>query len=154
MPDPFGTAAAAITLVGQTISGLQTLQGYISKYNSADLTILSTVTECSTIHSALLQIQQLIVQNGILQQSPTGDDHAAYNLRDFEGVLGTCAFTFGVLNERLSRLNVDGLNKYNESTVMSKIRAVWNEDEMDKLRNNIRGLVGAIQLLLTVSLTA
>jgi hypothetical protein len=54
-----------------------------------------------------------------------------------------------VLNERLMELNVYGLDKYNESTFISKLNAVWNDDEMNMLRQSIRGQAIAINLLLS-----
>jgi hypothetical protein len=42
-----------------------------------------------------------------------------------------------------------GVDKYNESTFSSKLNAVWNDDEMNILRQNIRGQAIAINLLLS-----
>jgi hypothetical protein len=128
MPDPFTLVTTTITLVAQAIQGVQTIQGYVSKYNLADLTIASVTTECSAIRIALLQI-----------------------LEDFHRVLGACSFTFAALNQRLTSLDLQSASKHNDSTFMAKVKAVWNEDEMALLRNNIRGLSEAIVLLLTVS---
>ena len=147
MPDPFGTSAAAIALVGQTISGLRTINGFISRYRSADLEIASMSTECRTIHIALLQLNS---QNNLLRHSNAGDDYSTYIVEEVEGVLGSCVFTFGALKEQLSKLDLQDFNRYNESTVLSKVRAVWNVDEMNTIRNNIRGIAGALNLLLTV----
>jgi hypothetical protein len=63
--------------------------------------------------------------------------------------MGTFLFVFSFLSERLERLNIQSFNKWNKATAMSKIRGVWNDDSMRELRENIRGQVGAIKLLLT-----
>jgi hypothetical protein len=151
MPDPLTIVTATLSLVGHAIQGVQAISSYVSKYKIADLTIVSMTTECSTIRMALLQIQRLILDKKILQPSEVGDGHVAYILDDFQGVLGACSFTFETLNQRLASFDLQGVNKHNESTFMAKIKAVWNEDEMSLLRNNIRGLSEAVTLLLTVS---
>jgi hypothetical protein len=120
-------------------------------YNLADLTIASVTTECSAIRIALLQIQRLILEKKILQSTTARNDHASYILEDFQRVLGACSFTFAALNQRLTSLDLQSASKHNDSTFMAKVKAVWNEDEMALLRNNIRGLSEAIVLLLTVS---
>jgi hypothetical protein len=151
MPDPLTIVTGTISLVGHAIQGVQAISSYVGKYKIADLTIASMTTECSTIRLALSQIQRLILDKKILQSPEAGDEHASYILDDFQRVLGACSFTFAALNQRLASLDLQGINKYNESTFMAKVKAVWNEDEMSVLRHNIRGLSDAISLLLTVS---
>ena len=151
MPDPLTIVTGTISLVGHAVQGVQAISGFVAKYKIADLTIVSMTTECSTIRLALSQIQQLIIDKKILQPLEGADKHTTYILDDFQRVLGACSFTFAALNKRLASLDLEGVNKHNESTFMAKVKAVWNEDEMSILLNNISRLTQAITLLLAVS---
>jgi hypothetical protein len=110
MADPLTIVSGTITLVGHAIQGVQAISGYVSKYKMANLTIVSMSTECSTIRMALLRIQRLILDKKILQLPEAGDDHGAYILDDFQGVLGACSFTFTALNQQLANLDLQGVN--------------------------------------------
>lgn len=149
MSDPVSIAAGVVGLVAQSIKAAQTVQTYFGKYRIADLSIASTCTECSAIRIALLQIQDLLTQNKSTSQADAKDSFTAYAFKEYEGVLGACSVTFSVLNERLTELNVQSLDKNSESSFKSKLKAVWNDDEMNLLRQNIRGQAIAINLLLS-----
>ena len=149
MSDPFSITVGVVGLVVQSIKAVQSLQNYVSKYRIADLSIATTRTECSTIRIALLQIQDLLIQNKSASQVDHSDSFGAYALGEYEDVLSACSIAFSVLNERLTELNVASLDKNNESSFRSKLIAVWNDDEMNVLRQNIRGQAIAINLLLS-----
>ena len=74
------------------------------------------------------------------------DAEDSFVLEEYEGVLSACSLTFSILKERLTKLNVQDLN---ESSFKSKFNAVWNEDEMNLLRQNIQSPAVAINLLLS-----
>ena len=149
MADPFSITAGVVGLVTQGIKAVQTLQNYATKYRIADLSIASTRTECSTIRIALLQIQDLLIQNGTTSHADDNDSFAAHALEEYESVLSACSVVFQVLNERLTELNKQSLDKNNESSFKMKVNAVWNDDELTVLRQNIRGQAIAINLLLS-----
>lgn len=149
MSDPFSLTRGIVGLVSQSIKSVQTIQSYISRYKLADLSVNSTRTECSTIRIALLQIQDLLVQKDSGTDTGAKDSFASYATEEYESVLSACSIAFSVLNERLTELNVYSVDKYNESTFISKFNAVWNDDEMNILRQSIRGQAIAINLLLT-----
>lgn len=138
-----------IGLVAQTVKGVQTIQNYASKFRIADMTIDSTRTECTTIRIALLQIQSLLTRNGTTPEVDSDNTFTAYALEEYEGVLGACSTAFSVLNERLEMMNLERLDKYNRSGFKAKFKAVWNDDEVALLRQNIRGQAIAINLLLS-----
>lgn len=149
MSDPFSLTAGVIGLVAQSIKSVQTIQNYISRYKLSDLSITSTCVECSAIRVALQQIRDLLAQNAFGAAAGSEGSSASYAIEEYEGVLSACSLAFSVLNERLTELNVLGLETYNESTLISKLKAVWNDDEMNILRQNIRGQAVAINLLLS-----
>lgn len=153
MSDPLSITVGVVGLVAQSVKAVKTVQKYFNKYRIADLTIASTCTECSTIRVALLQIQDLLTQNKPTSQrgdsKAAKDGFTAYAPEEYEAVLGACSIAFSVLNERLVEMNVRSLDKNNESSVKAKFKAVWNDDEMNMLRQNIRGQAIAINLLLS-----
>jgi hypothetical protein len=149
MSDPFSLTSGVVGLVAQSIKSVQTIQNYVSRYKLADISVNSTRTECSAIRIALSQIQELLVQKDGGTDTGAKDSFASYATEEYEGVLSACSIAFSVLNERLAELNVYGVDKYNESTFISKLNAVWNDEEMNILRQSIRGQAIAINLLLT-----
>ncbi|KUJ24375.1 uncharacterized protein LY89DRAFT_19937 [Mollisia scopiformis] len=72
-----------------------------------------------------------------------------YALEEYEQVIGACSTAFAVLNQRLESLNLESLDKHNGSSFKAKLNAVWNDDEVGMLRQNIRGQAIAITLLLS-----
>jgi hypothetical protein len=150
MPDPLSITIGVVSLVAQSIKAVQTIQTYVSKYKIANLSIAAMCTECSTIRVALLQIQDLLTQSKFSLQADVEDSFAAYVLEEeYERVLSACSLTFSILNERLTKLNLQSFDKNYESSFKSKFNAVWNEDEMNLLRQNIQGQAVAINLLLS-----
>jgi hypothetical protein len=147
--DPLSITTGVIGLVSQGIGSVQTIQSYITKYKLVDLSVTSTRTECSAIRIALLQIQELLAQNKLGAKAGARDSFTSYAIEEYESVLSACSIAFSVLNERLAELNMHGLDKYNEGTFKSKLNAVWNDGEMNMLRQNIRGQAIAINLLLS-----
>ena len=144
--DPLSITTGVLTLVVRGISAVQSCQNYVTKYKIADLSIASVRTECSSIRIALLQIQRLISQD---PHRPAEDRFEEYLLEEYQAVLGACSLTFSILHERLTALGVDGLNQRNGSDFGSKLRYMWNESQMEMVRQNIRGQAIAISLLLT-----
>lgn len=149
MSDPLSITTGVITLVASSIKSVQAIQTWYGKYKIADLSLASTRTECAAIRVALLQIQELLVQNNSKSKKGESDSFIVHALEEYEGVLGSCSITFSVLNERLTELNQEKVDKNNEGTFKSKLKLVWNDAEMDVLRQNIRGQAAAINLLLS-----
>jgi hypothetical protein len=144
--DPLSITAGVLAIVAHTINALQSCQNYVTTYKIADLSIASIRTECSSIRVALLQIRSLISRNPDRDVSDRFDRDV---LEEYEAVLGACSLTFAILKERFAGLGLDGLNKRNESDFGTKLRYMWNEPQMDMIRQNIRGQAIAINLLLT-----
>jgi hypothetical protein len=62
MSDSLALTSSVVSLVLQSIKGVQAIQGYIGRYKLAELSVNSTRTECSAIRVALLQIQDLLAE--------------------------------------------------------------------------------------------
>ena len=143
--------SAAVKVVTTSVTTAQTISDYVSRYKIAEIQIVAMKTECSAVLTALLELQNIIIQqNHILQQPTAGgrSQRLAYVQTDYRGILTQCSNVFALLNERLEKLNVQQLNKRSQSSAKAKIRAVWFGDSMRILRENIKGQVSAITLLL------
>jgi hypothetical protein len=148
--DPLTITTGVLSAVGSGIKAFQVYQSYATKYNLADLTIVSIRTECSTIRLALSRIHTIIAENETLRSITDTDEAANEMWEEYGVVLGACTLTFNVLNERLSNLGLDQVDEHNLMATKSKIKAVMNSDEMVCLIQNIRGQAQALGLLLQV----
>jgi hypothetical protein len=142
--------STVVKAVTTTVTTVQTISDYVSRYKIADIQVVAMKTECSTVLSALLQLQDIIIQSDILQRPTAGSESRtlAYVQTDYRGILSQCFAVFTLLNERLAKLKVEQLNKRSQSSAKAKIRTVWFGDSMRILRENIKGHVSAITLLL------
>ena len=147
MPDPLSIATGVLSIVGNSIKAIQTIDGYASKYANADVDIAALRNECATVRLALLQIQ--LVQSRPRVETRTNGAISAEIREDYDNVLGSCATIFSVLHERLKSFNLQALQKVNKATAGAKLKYTWNEQQIEILRTNIRGLVSALSLLLT-----
>jgi hypothetical protein len=114
--------------------------------SSLILSIAAVRTECASIQLALLQIQNLIPQDN---SNSIRQEVEQLVFEEYDAILSACSLTFALLNERLERLNLNGVNERNEFDVISKLNSVWNEGTMEMIQQNIRGQATAVTLLLT-----
>ena len=142
--DPLSITTGVLTIVVRTIGVIQSCSNYASKYNISDLAIASIRTECSSIRVALLQIQNVVSRD---PNRSAKERFESCLLIEYEAVLGACSQTFSILNTRLGQIGLDRLNDQNESAFGSKLRHMWKESQIDTLRDNVRGLAIAINLL-------
>jgi hypothetical protein len=153
MAEPISAITIITTVVKAVTTSVTTAQkisDYVSRYKIAEIQIVAMKAECSAVLTALLELQNIIIQNDILQRPTGGPENRtlAYVQADYRGILEQCFIIFALLNERLEKLNVQQLNKMGQSKAKGKIRAIWFGDSMMTLRDNIKGQVSAINLLL------
>lgn len=131
-----------VQIISQTIAGLSSLRG---KYQNADITIRSMIGELSTIKSAITQLHDWATYNAGVSAS-----HLEYE-GSLAVALDGCGAVMDVLSEKIARLTVSNINGQPESTIAtfrSRIRVLWNEDEMSGLQENLHSQVRALHLLL------
>ncbi|KAL9110469.1 MAG: hypothetical protein Q9227_005013 [Pyrenula ochraceoflavens] len=95
---------------------------------------------------ALQEIQDILVEDPGTTKRLTSDNRLAKN---FDFVLGACHLAFSVLNESVSKLVDVAQNEYGQMHTKDKLKTMWNNQEMEDLRNNIQGQAMAVNLLLT-----
>lgn len=147
--DPLTVTTGLVSLVAQCIKIGQSVQSYCSKYKLANLSIAATLSECSAIRIALLQIQSILLTRNEFRSTPsTSGSGSLLAVQELEVVLGASSLAFGILNERLSELIKVKTDRNHKATFKTKLTAVWNDEEVKQLRSNIQGQAIAINLLL------
>ncbi|KAF2030550.1 hypothetical protein EK21DRAFT_111864 [Setomelanomma holmii] len=133
-----GLVAACSSLTKQCASVVKTLYGLIETYKSAELTILSVVTECETIQFAWNRIE-LWAQGNL--------HHAA----DFEGLGARLQKSIYCGELVLSSLEEELLTITSKTSSLSRgVGLTWNNSVINEHQHRIRGQVAALQLLLQV----
>jgi len=145
--DPLSITVSVLSLVGRSITTIQTCQRYASKYQDAELSMSSLRTECSAINLALSQIQRLITRD---QRRNLKDRFEDYVLVEYESVLTGYQLVFTTFNARASELGLDKDDNLKEATFWEKVKYVWNEPQMESLRGGISGQANAVGILLSV----
>lgn len=152
MTDPLSITSAVLGILGQSIQGIQAVQSLFNQYKIADLTVTATRTECSAIRVALVQIQKLMTNQNLPKhrsgKSKDTDDPMSLTFDEYEAVISACSLTFAVFNQRIEELDVYGVDTNGKSSTKARLKTLWNDDEMNLLRNNIRGQATAITVLL------
>lgn len=104
------------------------------------------MAQCSCVEFALLQVQDVVMHNAqsayLLRSNSTLMGH-------FSTVFGTCQLVFSILNQRLKGLVDDKVSQRGEMSTMTKLKYVWNDQEMKDLLRNLESQASAMNLLLS-----
>jgi hypothetical protein len=149
MPEPLTIATGVVSIVANCIKGLEIAKDYIDRYNSAELKIVVLATQCETIRQALLEVQNLLTSNKFPRTSSEDGDSENDLISRFNGVFGNCSIAFSILYERVKPLLSPSLREDNRMKVKSKIAAIWNNSDIDRLIDLIHKLVPAVHVLIT-----
>jgi hypothetical protein len=133
------------SLVGTALKGIQVYNNYHDRYSLAAITMASMMAQCSCVEFAILQVQEVVVNN----------PPSAYLLRSdaaltkhFSSVFGACELVFSILNQRLKSLTDGNVDHVGQLSKISKLKYVWNDQEMKDLLRNLESQASAINLLL------
>jgi hypothetical protein len=145
--DAASAAAAIVGLVFNCATAIKSCNDLRGKFRNADRTLRSMATEASTLRSALLQLQHLMML-----------DPAALSRWDMESMLPqtfeTAIEGFRVMLAVLIG-HLDGLTKKRKAagsplTRRAKGKMMWNEAEMQDVLVQIRAQQHSLQFLLTI----
>ena len=144
--DPITIGTTVASLVATFTKGAQTCNTLLSKYEQAPQMLASIHTECTTIKLALSHVYWLVNSNTELLSSQL--DARGPLAETFDVALTGCTVTFSLLDIELQKLcqQSKGSATYKAK---NKMKFVWNEDLARSLLDNMRGLQGAVTLLLT-----
>ena len=144
--DPLTICATVAGLVKTCGTAATTCNGLLSTYKNAPDILISIRTECTAIKTTLSFVERLVKQDTKLLSSQL----KAYGplAEALDVALSGCAFTFSILDIELQKLydrskNHDGYNW------KDKMRYLWDEDRVKNILLHMRGLQGAVNLVLT-----
>jgi hypothetical protein len=122
---------------------IKIIQDVRTKCKTAPLTMISIATECSTVSTALSQLQFL--------SQGEGREHIMHSIE--ASILG-CTLTLSVLEEYImglqSSIEDSILKATNQAGMMAKAMVVWKEDEMKELLQQLQSHQINLKILLTV----
>jgi hypothetical protein len=134
-----GLVAACSSLTKQCASVVKSLNGLIETYKSAELTIVSVITECETIQFAWHRIESWAQEH-----LDDVDDFEELGARLQKSIY--CGeLVMSALEDELSTIT-------SNSTLPGRgIRLTWNNSVLSEHQHRIRGQVASLQLLLQVA---
>lgn len=125
-----------------------------NSYANAPTTLLSTLTECHLIHTALSRIQGLVFRNET-ELAARLQEQKSLN-EAFDKALTGCRITLTALNLEVGKLveskQQQGKMKEGpmEMKFCAKVRLVWKEDVMRHLLEHTRGLMVSLHFIITI----
>lgn len=148
MADPLSVSASVVGLVANFTQAAIGCNNLIKSYKGAPIAITSIHTECTVLRIALNQVYAVMTKDlGATSDRMTSDSRLA---EDFEIALDGCQLTFQCLDEELRRiLKASDQEEHQQVKWKDRFNYVWNEESMKSILEQMRGLSGAVNLLLT-----
>jgi hypothetical protein len=146
--DAASAAAAIVGLVFNCATAIKACNDLLGKFRNADRILRSMATEASTLRSALLQLQHLMMRDPVALSSrwdmesmlPQTFETAIEGFRDMLAVL------IGHLEGLTRKRRAAGL----QVTRVAKGKMLWNEAEMQDILVQVRAQQHSLQFLLTI----
>lgn len=139
MVDPLSIAGVIVAISNNTIQTARAIYLLISKYKHAEQTISAIHSESYVISAFLGQIQHLLLRNpDVLQR--TFKSQAALEAT-FDTALSGCTEVYSILDFEVQKLYSNG------NSIKAKMKAVWKEDIMKDLLDQVRGRKAALGFL-------
>ena len=145
--DPLTICATVTGLVRTCGTAATMCSGLITKYKIAPMILASIRTECTTVKTALSYVDCLIKQDAD-QFSSRVKAHSPLS-EIFDVPLTGCVLTFSLLDVQLQKL-YDRSKDHDSYKWKDKMKYVWDEDQAKAILDHMRGLQGALNLMLTV----
>lgn len=152
--DPLSLSMAIAPLI-LTSARLAVLIAVVrDSYTNAPTTLLSTLTECHLMHTALSKIQGLVFRN---ETELAARLQVQKSLHDaFDKALTGCRITLTALHLEVGKL-VDPKEQQGkmkeglmEMKFCAKVKLIWKENVMRHLLEHTRGLMVSLQFIITL----
>ena len=147
--DPITITSTILTIASKCITITKALNEVRDKFAFASLTIIAICTESSICSSALFKLQMLLVQqqstdisNGL--QQLLGQP---LFLTSCDAALTGCTAVLSCLDSELDNLR-EAVEQGSDLSWLQKAKAVWKEETMQTLLQQLRGQITALNLLL------
>lgn len=105
----------------------------------------SIMAQCSCVEFAIVQVQEVIIENSPSAYLLRSDKALA---KHFASVFGACEIVFSILIERLKDLSTGEVDKRGQLSTKTKLKYVWNDQDMKDLLRNLESQASAFNLLL------
>jgi hypothetical protein len=149
--EPITLITAIITIATKCVTITKDLSEVQSQFSFASLTIIAICTESSVCSSALFRLQSLLVHR---QQRSSHISTGLQQLLDqplflssCDAALTGCILILSCLDNELGVLR-QAAKENSQLKWSQKVRAVWKEQTMQGLLQQLRGQVTALNLLL------
>ena len=139
MVDPLSIAGAIVAISTSTIKTARAIYLLIDKYKHAEQTISAIHSESYAISAFLGQIQDLLLRNPDIFQK-TFQSQAALEAT-FDAALSGCMEVYSILDTEIQKLYNNG------NSVKAKMQALWKEDIMKDLLDQVRWRKAALGFL-------
>lgn len=123
-------------------------------YTNAPTTLLSTLTECHLMHTALSKIQGLVFRNETELAARLQEQKSLHDA--FDKALTGCRITLTALNLEVKKLiepkQQEGKMKEGpiEMRFRAKVKLIWKEDVMRHLLEHTRGLMVSLHFIIAL----
>lgn len=123
-------------------------------YRKAPTTLLSTLTECHLMHTALSRIHGLVFRNETELAARLQGQKCLHEA--FDKALTGCRITLTALNLEVEKLvepkQQQGKMKEGpmEIKICAKVKLIWKEDAMRHLLEHTRGLTVSLHFIITI----
>lgn len=139
MVDPLSIAGAIVAISTSTIKTARAIHLLIDKYKHAEQTISAIHSESHAISAFLGQIQDVLLRNPDVLQK-TFKSQAALEAT-FDAALSGCMEVYSILDMEIQKLY------NNANSVKAKMQALWKEDIMKDLLDQVRCRKAALGFL-------
>jgi len=143
--DPLSVTSVVVSLTAKCMQTAKQLNDLRDKYRSAQIIISAICSESTVISVSLSQLQALMLQNPQILSTRLAARPEIQST--FDTVLTGCMVVFTILEEEILKLK-RGDDSFQTFGFRAKARYVWNEEMMQNLLGEIRGLQSTMSLLL------
>ena len=143
--DPLSITTTVGSVVMTCAKLVKTVNEIIGKFSDAPMTVTAIASECAVLSAALSHIQDLATQNADAFVSRLKSQ--SNFTTTFDTALAGCTLVFSVLETHLHDITKG--KDPGDIDRMGKAMAVWKEDNLKELLQQLRGQQIAINLLLT-----
>jgi hypothetical protein len=144
--DPLAIVSASSSLIISFVKATKSLSDIRNSLDNAPLSVLSMMTECKTISTALAHLQNLTLGNAS-DLCPPGMS-AESVMESFDNALTGCMLVLSALDTQLQRLVEE--EKPETMGFITRVRHLWNEEAMNQMLGHLRGQHTAISTLISL----
>jgi tRNA A37 threonylcarbamoyladenosine dehydratase len=138
--DPISITTAVLSITARCLTTARALYALRERYKHAQMTISAIYSESTVISASLGHVQNLLLSKAESLASKLKSREELENILDTS--LTGCTLVYSILHDEVQKLSNKG------ETAAAKASAVWKEETMKELLQQIRGQQTALTLLI------